>query len=150
MTFEIPEVLKEEHRELHARLVEALAQPGEIGAAARIVADLLHPHFEKEEAFALPPLGILGRLSRGEVTPELAEVLDLTNRLETDLPEMLQEHKIISAALTKLANIARHNDRPDIAETADAILVHARAEEALAYPAAILIGRHVAFQLGRA
>lgn len=150
MTFEIPEVLKEEHRELHAKLVEAIAQPDDVGAAARIVADLLHPHFEKEEAFALPPLGILDRLSRGEVTPEMAEVLDLTNRLETDLPEMLEEHKSISAALTKLAEIARRDGRPDIAETAEAILVHARTEEALAYPAAILIGRHVALQLGRA
>lgn len=149
MNFQVPEVLKEEHRELHAKLAEALAHPGEIGAAAQIVAERLHPHFEKEEAFALPPLGLLARLSRGEVAADMAEVRDLTDRLEAELPDMLREHEEISAALANLAEIARRNGKPEIAETADSILVHARTEEALTYPTVLLVGRYVALKLGR-
>ena len=149
MKFQIPDVLTEEHRELHSRLAEALEDPGEIGAAARIVAERLVPHFEKEEAFALPPLGLLARLSRGELTADMAEVRELTDRLAAELPDMLREHQDISAALADLAETARRNGKPTIAETADSIRVHARTEEALTYPAALLVGRHVALALGR-
>lgn len=149
MKFQIPDILTEEHRKLHERLGEALQHPGEIGAAARIVAERLHPHFEKEEAFALPPLGLLARLSDGEVTSDMAEVLELTDRLAAELPEMLQEHEEISVALVKLAEIARRDGEPMIAETAESIIAHARTEETLAYPAALLVGRHIARELGQ-
>jgi len=149
MDFHIPEVLTNEHETLHARLAASLTEPGEVGAAARVVAERLHPHFEKEEAFALPPLGLLARLSRGEVTPDMAQVGELTDRLEAELPDMLREHEGISAALTTLADVARRNGKPEIADTAESILTHARAEEALAYPAALLVGRYIALRLGR-
>lgn len=55
MTFQIPRSLKAEHDELHAELARAAKEPGEIGAAAREVARILHPHFVSEEEFALPP-----------------------------------------------------------------------------------------------
>ena len=64
MKFEIPKPLQVEHEELHARLVEATRQPGAVGEAAREVARLLHPHFVREEEFALPPLALLEKLAR--------------------------------------------------------------------------------------
>ena len=64
MDFEIPSALKAEHEELHAELIAAIDSGGAVGDAAKAVADLLHPHFVKEEAYALPPLGLLGDLSR--------------------------------------------------------------------------------------
>ena len=54
MKFEIPGPLQVEHEELHERLVAATKAPGEVGAAAREVARVLHPHFVREEEFALP------------------------------------------------------------------------------------------------
>ena len=58
MEFEIPESLELEHEELHRQLVHAVKEGGKIGEAAKAVAELLHPHFEKEEEYALPPLGL--------------------------------------------------------------------------------------------
>ncbi|MDZ7260614.1 MAG: hypothetical protein ONB05_00640 [candidate division KSB1 bacterium] len=63
MKFEIPKPLKMEHEELHAELVRATKVGGEIGEAAKAVAEILHPHFVKEEEYALPPLGILSLLA---------------------------------------------------------------------------------------
>ena len=68
MKFEIPKPLQVEHEELHARLVEATRQPGAVGEAAREVARLLHPHFVREEEFALPPLALLEKLAREAAT----------------------------------------------------------------------------------
>src|SRR5688572_11666658 len=62
----VPAPLVAEHRELHAQLAAAAEAGGKTGEAAREVARLLHPHFVREEEFALPPLDALSMLARGE------------------------------------------------------------------------------------
>ena len=49
MELEIPESLELEHEELHRQLVDAVKEGGKAGEAAKAVAEVLHPHFEKEE-----------------------------------------------------------------------------------------------------
>lgn len=147
MSFEIPKPLQVEHEELHARLVEATRQPGVVGEAAREVARLLHPHFVREEEFALPPLALLEKLAREAATGEMAEVLPMTRRLKAELPQMLAEHKLIVGALDKLREAARTANRPEVERFAEALVLHAQTEEQVLYPAAILAGELVALQL---
>lgn len=143
MRFEIPKPLQAEHEELHTTLVAATKEAGPIGAAAREVARLLHPHFVREEEFALPPLALLGDLARGAVRAEMAEVLPLTRRLKAELPAMLSEHERIVAALRELENAALTAQRPEYERFAKALTLHAQTEEQVLYPAAILIGEYV-------
>jgi hypothetical protein len=150
MKFEIPEPLQAEHEELHATLVKATKAPGAVGEAAREVARLLHPHFVREEEFALPPLALLSELARSGVTPEMAEVLPMTRRLKAELPAMLAEHKQIVGALGKLRAAAGAANLPEYERFAEALTLHAQTEERVLYPAAILIGEHVAHNLKNA
>ncbi len=99
MEFEILAPMTAEHEELHAQLVKATKEGGEVGEAAKGVAELLHPHFVKEEEYALPPLGLLSPLAEGKVLPEAEKVLPMTDRLKAEMHEMLGEHKKIVAAL---------------------------------------------------
>lgn len=149
MKFEIPRPLAVEHEALHASLVEAIRIGGRVGEAARAVADLLHAHFVREEEIAMPPLGLLTRLAAGEVTPDMAGVLPLTDALEAELPRMLAEHERIVAALDALTDTARHEGKPEIAEFAGELKLHAQTEEAVLYPASILVGRYLRAKLGR-
>jgi len=71
MNFQIPPSLKSEHEELHADLVRATKSGGRTGDAAKAVAKLMHPHFLKEEAYALPPLGLLPALAAGGIGSSL-------------------------------------------------------------------------------
>jgi hypothetical protein len=147
MNFEIPKPLQVEHEELHANLVAATKAPGAVGEAAREVARLLHPHFVREEEFALPPLALLEKLAREGATREMAEVLPMTRRLKAELPQMLAEHKQIVGALDKLRDAARTAGRPEVERFAEALVLHAQTEEQVMYPAAILAGELVALQL---
>ncbi len=101
MQFEIPESLTREHEELHAELEKAIADGGKLGEAAKVVAQALHPHFVKEEEYAMPPLGLLSALAQGEVMEEktMKDVISISDRLKADLPHMLEEHKTIVASL---------------------------------------------------
>jgi hypothetical protein len=143
MRFAIPKPLQAEHAELHARLVKATKEPGAVGAAAREVARLLHPHFVAEEDFALPPLALLAALAGGAVTPDMAGVLPMTRRLKAELPKMLAEHKQIVGALEKLRAAAHAAGRAEYEDFAAALVLHAQTEEQVLYPAAILVGEYV-------
>jgi hypothetical protein len=144
MRFEIPKPLQAEHEELHASLVRATKEPGAVGEAAREVARLLHPHFVREEQFALPPLALLAELARGGVTSGMDEVLPMTRRLKAELPAMLAEHEQIVGALGKLRAAARASGLGEYERFADALVLHAQTEEQVLYPAAILVGEQVA------
>jgi iron-sulfur cluster repair protein YtfE (RIC family) len=147
MRFDIPEPLQQEHAALHDELRRATQVPGEVGEAARQLARLMHPHFLKEDQIALPPLGLLRALTRGEPTPDMAEALDLTDRLEAELPAMLAEHKAIVGALAQLQQAAERANRDDIVQFAQALMQHARTEEEVMYPAALLVGRYLRARL---
>jgi hypothetical protein len=121
MTPRIPKPLTEEHEELHAELVKLTRARGKVGEAARAVATLLHPHFVREEEYALPPLGLLAALAAGPPTPEMRAVVAMTDRLRAELPQMLTEHKAV---------------------------LDARSEEQVLYPAAILVGEYIKGRTG--
>ena len=147
MKFEIPNPMKIEHDELHADLVKATQAGGQTAEAAKAVAKVLHNHFVKEEEYALPPLGLLTALSEGKFEPGMAEVLKMTDKLEVELPTMLSEHKDIVAALEKLIEFAKAENRPDIVHFAEKLLLHAQTEEQVSYPTSLLIGRYVKSKL---
>lgn len=148
MKFTIPQTLQSEHAALHERLRRATEAGGEVGEAAKTLARLMHPHFVKEDQFALPPLGLLVALARGETNAEMAAVLELTDRLEAELPQMLEEHRGIVEALSKLREAAARAGSDDVVAFAEALVEHAQTEEAVMYPAAILVGQVVRQRLG--
>lgn len=149
MKITIPQPLQKEHHELHEILARATTEPSPIGDAAREVARLLHPHFVKEEEYALPPLGLLADLARGAAIPDVHELIGMTRRLKADLPAMLEEHRQIVGALDQLRAAAREAGRPEYEEFAEALTLHAQTEEQVLYPAAILVGDYLAMRLGQ-
>lgn len=145
----VPPSLKTEHEELHEELTRATQAGGRTAEAAAAVAKVLHPHFVKEEQFALPPLGLLAPLAQGRVTSSMKAVLPLTDRLKHELPEMLTEHRAIVGALHKLAQAARAENKPEFVRFAEGLQLHAETEEQVTYPAAILVGEYLKLKLRR-
>jgi hypothetical protein len=139
----IPQSLKQEHEDLHEELRRAMKYGGKVGDAAGVVANVLHQHFIKEEQYALPPLGLLSLLSQGKFTSEMKEVVALTDKLKLDLPNMLEEHKKIVTELDHLAEVAKEDNRMDVVVFAEKLKLHAKNEEEVLYPSAILIGEYL-------
>ncbi|MFN8624801.1 MAG: hemerythrin domain-containing protein [Candidatus Binatia bacterium] len=148
MEFRIPLPLVLEHEELHVELAKATKAAGRIGSAAQAVAKLLHPHFVKEEAVALPPLGLLSALAEGKITPEMRDALAMTDRLQAELAEMLEEHKAIVGALQELAAAAKQERKREYERFAEKLVLHTQTEEQVLYPTALLIGEYLKTKLG--
>ena len=139
-TIDIPHSIKAEHEAIHALLEEATKAPGRTGEKARVLAVVLHPHFVREEQIALPPLGLLRALAAGELPPGAPEALAMTDSLRRELPAMLDEHKRIARAVVDLHAAAESEGAAKYAALADDLADHARTEEEVLYPAAVLVG----------
>jgi hemerythrin superfamily protein len=79
----------------------------------------------------------------------MAEVLTLTGQLEAELPQMLAEHQTIVAALNTLREAAARAGRTEIVAFAEDLVEHARTEEGVMYPAAVLVGQMVRRRLAQ-
>jgi hypothetical protein len=138
----IPESVRHEHEEIHATLVDGTKAPGRVGAAARALAEVLHPHFVREEEIALPPLGLLAPLAAGTPVPEAVSTraLTMTATLRREMPRMLEEHTRIRAAVEALRAAADAEGAARYQQLAEHLAVHAQTEEEVLYPAAQVVG----------
>lgn len=130
-------------------LVEATRVGGKVGEEGRALAALPHPHSAREEASALPPLGLLRSLAGGGVTPEVGRVLSMTDALKVNLPQMLLEHEQVVVALHRLVVTAQGESRLEIARFAEKLKVHLALEEQVLSPTALVLGEDVRRRLGR-
>jgi hypothetical protein len=136
----IPESIRAEHAEIHDELARATKLAGRTGLAARSLAALLQPHVDREEQIALPPLSQLGPLASNPRAAAPAWLLPMTDSLRRELPRMLREHVAIRVATQKLATVAQSEGQPAVVRLTEKLATHARSEEEVLYPAAIVVG----------
>jgi len=144
---ESPESLGIEHAEFHDELHRAAAIGGKTGEAAREVLRVLRPHILLEEEFAIPPLTLLPEIARGEVRPEMARMISKSEMLQEEMGRMLDEHKLIVAALRKLMQAATEEKLQGYARFAQKLILHAQMEEEILYPAAVVVGLYLKTQI---
>jgi hypothetical protein len=141
----VPSSIQEEHTHLHHQLDAALASGGKTAEKARVVADVLASHFKQEEAFAMPPLGLLQSLAHKKAVDEAdaRKAIDMATRLRQEYDAMLKEHRALTEALHALAAAAREEGKPAHAHFAEALITHAQNEEQILYPATLVIGEYL-------
>ena len=147
MDLRTPQSLKVEHEELHAELKKATKAGGATGEAAKAVVKVLHPHFLKEEEYALPPLGLLPALVSGKVSSDMKAAADMSDKLNADLSHMLLEHKEILGALANITRAGEDEGKKEFAHFARKLILHAQTEEEVLYPASILVGEYLKLRL---
>ena len=147
MKLQVPSSIAAEHHELHEELARAIKSGGKTGDAAKIVEQRLSSHFEKEEVYALPQLALLVPLAEGRVSPDMKPAIELSDKLKTEMPKMLQEHKAIVEALNTLKEAAKTENKVQAISFAEKLWAHAQNEEQVMYPAAILVGEYLKLKL---
>lgn len=140
-----PSAMQDEHHHLHEQLAEALQAGGETQAAAAEVEAVLAPHFAEEDRYAMPPLSLLRTLAEGgEITAAQRQAaIEMSDKLREHYDQMIKEHQQIAAALKKLAAAAKAENKPRQLAFAEALMLHARNEEEVLYPATLLLGEYL-------
>ncbi len=141
-----PDSLVEEHEEIFGEFRRFAKWNDRTGDAIRQLLRVLEPHFEKEEEVAMPLLGALAPLSsgkppaRGAARKTTDEILSLHSKLLKEMPSMLAEHKKIHDRILHAKEEATKENHNDVIEMLEALEHHAKVEEEVLYPAAILTG----------
>ncbi len=135
-----PKSLQLSHDEACAELVCAATEGGPIEIAAERLAQLCLPHFEREEKFVFPILSLLPELTRGNLRPEMAEVLPLVSEFMAMQAALDKQHQSIQAAIDALLLACHREKNTKFAEFAFSLRVHERMEDEIIYPAVLLIG----------
>ena len=139
----VPPSIQNQHKDLHARLAAAEHLAGATGEAARRLAGALEGHFEKEERWALPILSLLPDLSHGEMPLHAGDAQQLSSILRKEEAQMLLEHKEIKKILSQLRTAASSEGRKEVVVFCDDLARHAKSEEEIFYPAALLVGDYI-------
>lgn len=148
MPLTTPQAFKLEHEEIHDALIRASRDGGAVGEAAKRVARILQPHVEKEETFALPPLGLFEEVARGVRPAAAGEAVDMIEHLRGELDTMLAEHRMIIGALEEFLQAARAHSRIEYVELASKLIAHIRTEGHVLYPAALVLGDYLKLLYG--
>ncbi len=142
-----PEPLKNEHEEFKDQLLEAGQSGGKLGRVAQQLVDVLTPHFKTEEETAFPPLSLMIPLSRGEITPDMKDALEFIERLKKELPKLTRDHHEIIRILGDFDDAAKIEGKVEFTQFSRKLIHHAKAEEGILFPAAILIGEYLRLRL---
>lgn len=141
-----PASIRTEHEHLHHQLERAMASGGKTAASAKALAAVLMPHFQMEEKFAMPPLGLLPALAQSQplTGAQIRQAMEMSKQLRTNYDLMIREHRQIESALESLASAARQEHKAEALAFAQALKLHAQNEEQVLYPTTLLIGRYLA------
>lgn len=140
---EVPSSIKQEHEYLVDQVHSFILFQDSTGLVALKLDSLMQHHFQEEEDFVLPPLGQLPSLASGEIPKHSSEVIQLTEKLKSQLTHMNVEHQLIKAYLGELTQAAKHDNHPEIIEFEKQVHQHATTEEEVFFPAAILVGAYL-------
>ncbi len=137
-----PPSANKSHEELLQLLVRVQHLPGKTGSLAEAFAKELQVHMDKEEAYALPLLGILKEVLDGKLRPVSSRRASrLYQRMKEEYPEMLKGHRELVKQLSSLKKVGAEEGHLTAIRFAEALEQHAQEEEEILYPAALLAGK---------
>ena len=140
---EIPKSIKNGHKNLSSELKAIMDIRGEIGEKAKILDDIMALHFNKEEEYALPPLGFLLALSEDHWEIDSMAAIKMADRLKSKLSELKKDHENILIALHNLKIVGEQENNTDVKQFVKDLKLHASIEDQVLYPATILIGNYL-------
>ncbi len=132
------------HQELLHLLVKVQHLSGKTGSLAEDLAKKLQTHMEKEETLVMPLLGLLPDLMFKKPSATSAKRASrLYSEMKKEYSEMLNGHREIFKLLSRLKKVGAEEGHLTAVRFAETLETHAKEEEEILYPAALLAGRLV-------
>lgn len=136
-SYEAPYALSAVHADFQTQLETAATKPAEVGAAARVAADLMAPQNAAQERLVLPLLGWADAASADLAAIDLA---GRTQALEAEMPLLVEADVVLVTALVELYAAAEEAGQSEIALMAERMIWHETSDVDVLYPAALLVG----------
>ena len=140
---EVPSSIKKTHKYLLEQIQKMTLYKDSSGRVAKKIEELMQHHFQEEEDFILPPLGLLPILANGQMPEQSDDVILLSENVKSMMDHMSVEHQLINAYIQELKQASGKENLPEIIEFENEVIKHATSEEEVLFPASILIGEYL-------
>lgn len=142
MPLSAPSSMEREHEEIWQLLLRVQHLSGKTGNIAEKMAKGLKAHIDREEALALPLLGILQDLANGKLKNGVAKRATILGvQFQKEYQGMIHGHREIHKFLESLKKVGSDEGHLTAVRFAEALEKHAKEEEEVLYPAALLAGK---------
>jgi hypothetical protein len=142
-SLQVPQSIRHQHEQIMNRLGAFAKESGPIGVAASRALVVLKDHYTKEEAFVLPPLGLLPRLAKGEVSKDMEPAIDMAARVRAALAELHNDHIQITSLMNELVEAGKSAGNDELVRLATRIANQSLNDIEVAHPTTIVIGELV-------
>jgi hypothetical protein len=148
---QVPQSIRLQHEQIISRLNHfAQSKDKESAAAAQKAADILKEHYAKEEQFVLPPLGLLPRIAKGEVSRDMEPAIAMANRTKSALPDFENDHIKITSLMNELIAVGKKKKNEELVRLATRVAAQSLNDIEVNQPTTILIGDYVRLRVPRA
>jgi hypothetical protein len=143
----VPQSVRFEHAETLEQLTMLGKRPGKVGEVARRAIEIFKLHVERENEFIMPPLTLLPVLADGQVTPDMAWAVAMTDRVRAEREEIFQEHTRVTEVLNELVEAADAAHDKDAQEFAESAAGDSLNDVEILEPTVLLIGDYIRTKL---
>lgn len=149
-TLQVPQSIRLQHEQIISRLEHfANSKDKETAAAAQQAAAFLKEHYAREEQFVLPPLGLLSRIAKGQISTDMEPAIAMADRTKSALPEFENDHIKITSLMNELIEVGRRKKTDELVRFATRVAAQSLNDIEVNQPTSILIGDYLRQRLTR-
>ncbi|MDR3524015.1 MAG: hypothetical protein P4L66_07900 [Acetobacteraceae bacterium] len=143
----MPQSLINEHAEDFEKLEILSKRPGKVGEIARKAVALFKRHEATEKDYIMPPLTLLPSLADGQVTPDMAWAIAMTDKVRANRELIFQQHTEMTDILSELVVAAEAAHDQDAKEFAEAAAGDSLNDVEILEPMVLVLGDYLKMKL---
>ena len=143
----IPQSLQNEHAEDLEKLDMIAKRPGKVGEIAGKAIALFKRHESTEKEYIMPALTLLPLLADGNVTPDMAWAVAMSDRVGANRELIFQQHTAMTDILAQLVEAADAAHDEDAKEFAEAAAGDALNDVEILEPMVLVVGDYLKMKL---
>lgn len=142
-SLQVPQSIRLQHEQITRRLLAYTKHEAPVGAAAAKALAAVNAHYEKDEQYVLPPLALLPRIAKGEISKDMEAAIAMTSRTQAALPELEKDHIQITSLMNELIEAGNKTHNDELVRLATRIAAQSLNHIEVLIPASIMVGNYL-------
>lgn len=148
-SFQVPQSIRLEHQQIISQLQHFAESKEPVASTAQKALAIVKEHYAKEEEFVLPPLSLLPRISKGEISKDMEPAIAMADRTKASLTKFETDHIQITSLMNELIDAGKEKHMEELVHLATRIAGQSLNDIEVAQPATIMIGDYLRQKLLR-
>jgi hypothetical protein len=146
---QVPQSMSYEHEQIIRDLTNFAKREVAHAAAAQKALIVIKTHYAKEEAFVLPPLALLPKITKGAISKDMEPAIAMADRTKAALPDLQNDHVQITSLMNDLIEAGKADHDEELTRLATRVAIQSLNDFEITQPTTILIGDYLRLRLAK-